>query len=405
MDILYFGTACSEEFERKVLKITKASYVVAQNNFERALLDGFIKNGVQSITANCLPSMNYQVLGNRLLLKSERNNINEYVKTKTYPVLKIPVLKYMVYFLVTFIRILKWYLTHKDKEKYIISAVTFTPVGLAIKLLSKVLSYKSVGIICDLTEDLYKNNMNNFSTIKKMIMPIYYKIIRYVETGFDFYVFLTKYMNVVNTKNKPYIVVEGIYNNNLNYQDNIKKYKNNKKILLYSGSLLKIYGIEKIINVFNQINDINYELHIYGDGECKEEVIAAKNKNANIHYCGFITRDELFKKLQEATLLINLRDPKYSYTKYSFPSKMFEYMASGTPLLTTKLLGIPEDYYDYLYLVDSYKDFEIKNKIIEICNKKSSNIDNFGKNARNFIIQEKVAEKQVKKIIDLLSNK
>ena len=59
--------------------------------------------------------------------------------------------------------------------------------------------------------------------------------------------------------------------------------------------------------------------------------------------------------MKEAKLLINLRNPEDKYTKYSFPSKTFEYMVSGTPFFTTKLEGIPSEYYNYLYCIDSYE--------------------------------------------------
>lgn len=53
-----------------------------------------------------------------------------------------------------------------------------------------------------------------------------------------------------------------------------------------------------------------------------------------------------------ATLLVNSRFTIEEFTKYSFPSKNMEYMASGTPLLTTKLPGMPQEYYPYVFLFD-----------------------------------------------------
>jgi len=43
-----------------------------------------------------------------------------------------------------------------------------------------------------------------------------------------------------------------------------------------------------------------------------------------------------------------------------------EYMVSGTPFLTTRLEGIPHEYYKYLYTIDDYSVGSVKQKIEEI---------------------------------------
>jgi len=72
-------------------------------------------------------------------------------------------------------------------------------------------------------------------------------------------------------------------------------------------------------------------------------------------------------------LLVNLRNPEDNYTNYSFPPELFEYIASCIFIITTKPDGIPDEYYDYLYIVESYELDVIKNKIVEICKKTKKN--------------------------------
>jgi glycosyltransferase involved in cell wall biosynthesis len=52
-----------------------------------------------------------------------------------------------------------------------------------------------------------------------------------------------------------------------------------------------------------------------------------------------------------ATLPVNPRPTAETFTKYSLPSKNMEYMASGTPLLTTLLPGMPKEYLRYVYVL------------------------------------------------------
>ena len=41
---------------------------------------------------------------------------------------------------------------------------------------------------------------------------------------------------------------------------------------------------------------------------------------------------------------MNPRSADAEYTKYSFPSKTIEYLATGVPVVMNRLPGIPEEY-------------------------------------------------------------
>lgn len=107
------------------------------------------------------------------------------------------------------------------------------------------------------------------------------------------------------------------------------------------------------------------------------------------------------EKEQDASLLLNIRNPEDDYTKYSFPSKMIEYMISGTPMLTTKLPGIPDEYYDYVYTVD-YDFDRMAQMIDDILNNSPEKRQELGKKAQNFVIKNKNCECQIKKMVDFL---
>ncbi|MFC6649000.1 glycosyltransferase [Paenibacillus rhizoplanae] len=173
---------------------------------------------------------------------------------------------------------------------------------------------------------------------------------------------------------------------------------------MYAGTLAQEYGIKVILDTFEQIQDEKLELWIFGDGDMKTYIEKLCNENKTIKYFGFLPHDEVFDYEKRATLLVNFRDPQDKYTSYSFPSKTFEYMVSGTPFLTTKLKGIPDEYYNYLFTVDKYSIDNLKDKIIEILNMNSDELDLVGFKARNFIIETKNSLVQATKIIKKIQN-
>lgn len=406
MKIIYFGNACSKSLESEILKKINLPSIVALNKLERALLKGFNENEIFDIEAHCLPSMNYSILSNSLYSKPNYDKIDENVKTKTYPIIRIPIIKYLVYFFITIYITLKWTYKNRREKKFIFVGNNFVPVTAALVIFSKLLSLNVCLLLCDLSKDMYsKEKIMRFGTFKKAVIPLYYYIIKIIEKNYDFYIFVAESMNTINKKNKPYIVIEGIYEkSDLIFGDEIKKNKQDTFKIIYSGSLYKLFGIEKIIDVFNLISDSKFELYLYGAGDAESDILLAQMNNKNIIYGGFINENELFDKLENANLLINLRNPEDEYTKHSFPSKLFEYMASATPVLTTKLEGIPKEYLDYLYVVDSYDSSIIRDKILEISKKNTEDLKEFGQKSKAFILKNKNPEIQVKKILDKLHN-
>lgn len=93
-----------------------------------------------------------------------------------------------------------------------------------------------------------------------------------------------------------------------------------------------------------------------GMRDFEDELKNICKRHSNIKYFGVIPNDYVVNKELKATILINPRPTNEEYTKYSFSSKNMEYMVFGTPVLTTKLSGMPEEYYPYVYL---FKDESI----------------------------------------------
>ena len=151
------------------------------------------------------------------------------------------------------------------------------------------------------------------------------------------------------------------------------------------------------------ISNPEYRLWIRGNGACLNDVKLAAERDSRIKYIEHLSKDELLKLQKKATILINPVFSSQTFTRYFFPSKTMEYMASGTPTVMSKLACLPKDYYPHLYFFDKESIEGIRDKIIEICEKTQSELEEFGKAASEFIIKEKNEMKQSKKIVDLIN--
>lgn len=125
-----------------------------------------------------------------------------------------------------------------------------------------------------------------------------------------------------------------LYRNGVDFNKYIQsqpKEKSDRKKIVYAGLLGVAQGIAGICKNVD-FRKVNMEFHIYGDGPEKKEIegILSSNTNSNIYYHGTVSNDEipLIFKNYDFTLI-----PLVKNIFGAVPSKIYEAMASGTPIL------------------------------------------------------------------------
>lgn len=255
--------------------------------------------------------------------------------------------------------------------------------------------------VCLIVPDLPRMMGGDMNKLKVKIYIWYVEtIIRRNIKKVDCFVFLSKSMNeIVNVYNKPWVVVEGIYNNK---QDIARQDKEQEKVILYTGTLDRRYGILDLLKAFTIISKDNYRLWICGEGEGKKNVERFAEKDSRINYFGQIPTEKVLELQKRATILVNPRKNDSEYTKYSFPSKTMEYLASGTPTVMYKLDGVPEEYYPYFFSPEDNSVQALSRELIKVAELPDSSLLNFGQKAKEFIVQYKNPTVQVGKILTLI---
>lgn len=226
---------------------------------------------------------------------------------------------------------------------------------------------------------------------------------RAANNKYDGYLFLTEEMDkVVNTRHKPFVVVEGIADSKMMRVENSLTNKYAKKTILYAGGLHREYGIQLLVEAFGRIANPQVELHIYGKGNYVPDLEKVATKDNRIKYFGIRSNQEIVAEQVKAHILVNPRPTKEVFVKYSFPSKIIESMASGTPLLTTRLPGIPRDYYSHIYCIDDETVDGVYKSLAEVLEKPAEDLHKKGVEAKAFIISRKNPEAQGQKLKSLI---
>lgn len=398
MKILYLGTVCDiTEYEKK-LKDCCDRPSIAPIVFESALLSGFKQNGVE-VDVYSFPMIPTWPKAKWLIGGNKQENLScgykcIWLRTVNFPIIKQFIRKWDGYRLMR-----KWLKKHQGEECMVLSYSI--PPFLAKDIISLCRKYnvKCVAIVTDLLRDMYVNEQNSLLVTK--LKEYYLRNAIALQGQFDGYVYLTEEMKEIVNPEKPYIVMEGI----AEISDVAIIHEIEKAIppaIMYAGMVEEKYGILNLVDAFEQASLGETELWIFGNGNIEEEIQYRCDKNPRIRFWGRKSRAEILLYEKKASLLVNPRNVKDVFTQYSFPSKTIEYMLSGTPVLTTRLKGIPEEYYEYLF---SCSDNEVDTMSKAIQTVFSMPIEQrtlLGDRAKNYIIQHKNADKQTKRMLDFL---
>ena len=181
----------------------------------------------------------------------------------------------------------------------------------------------------------------------------------------------------------------------------LESFENNEFKIMYAGGLYERYGLKMLVEAVMRIN-ADVKLLLFGSGPMVSAL--NRNKNNKIVYCGIVPNSEVTMMEKKVDLLVNPRPTHEDFTKYSFPSKNMEYMLSGTPLLTTKLPGMPQDYYPYVYLVENESEEGFCEAIQSIMRMSRIELKEMGKKARSFVLRDKNNKCQANRILLLINS-
>ena len=383
--LLYLSNTCPEEIFHQIFTGENKPSQAAQK-YHTLQIAGLSENGAE-VKALFIPAISRKTYAGWRFKKTTCGGAYDIA-----PVFNVPILRNIL----LFFYVLFYVLREGRKAQAVICDVLHTTASAATLLAGKLSSLQTVGIVTDVPT-IRAFQVKN--PIERLVSSLSYSLLR----AYDKYIFLTPDMNsLINTKNRPYLISEGHVDHRVASVPNTREGKYAKKVCLYAGSLRKIYGIEYMVQAFLEANVEDAELHVYGAGEYAQCLKELSQKHENIRFFGVQPNSHIVTEETKATLLINPRPTDEEYTRYSFPSKNMEYMASGTPVLTTKLPGMPKEYYPHVYLIEEENASALAVRLRELLQQPVDSHHAVGMAARDFVLKNKSNLQQGKRIIELI---
>ena len=383
--IIYASSAMREEDFSDLFK--NAAKIPGQQaqKFNRLMIKGFAKNGADVYVISS-PPINKSNCSARIKLLGKKKTGG--VCYRYLPIFNFQGIKNVIVLISSF---LHTFFGAIGKDAAIVCDVLNISVAMGAVNAGRLLRKRCVGIVTDIPELMVTGHTD------KMVKYCYKIIGKCTD-----YVFLTDAMNDrLNPENKPYTIVEGVCDEDLDYDSSPVTGK--RPSALYAGLLDAEYGVKSMVEAFLQAEIPNSALHICGNGPYVEELKQIAASHDNIVYHGILLNKDVITLEKQVSLLVNPRPSVGEFTKFSFPSKNMEYMTSGTPVLATKLPGIPDEYYNYIYTFLGETVEEMAQSFKDILSLPQESLTEKGLQAYKFVTEHKNSQAQAKKVLDLIN--
>ncbi|MCB2289990.1 glycosyltransferase [Clostridium sp. CS001] len=225
------------------------------------------------------------------------------------------------------------------KSSDIIIVYNMNYIFWIVSFLSKLLKKRSAVIIADFTEP---------KEIKNLIRRMYQKLN---------WLFMNKFKKIIvlsaELKDRVgnCLLFEGAVDSYV-YNSITEPRVGNKLVCYYGGVLEYVTGIDKLLDVFDKIHKYNIHFVISGKGTLASRVYEYDKKYSNFEYIGYVPFNMYIEQLNKANILLNPRNMDMPQNKNNFPSKFFDYLATGRIIISTKFPGYNEYLHNAIF-VDS----------------------------------------------------
>lgn len=397
MKILFIGSLIEDHSIDDIVKKSKVKPSNAPVYFEKMLAKGLIENGVE-LDVLSVPTVSTYPHGCLLAWGRRKETLDFGQQVTWIPCLNLMFFKQLSVRIGSFLGTLKWvWENRKEKEKTILNYSVYPPYSSTTQLIGRLFHVPTCSIITDLPEYLYK--MGKASGLRKYLNEYYSKQMVKYQGRYDRYVFLTEHMaQRMKLEDKPSILMEGFADEHL--FDGIEPVpKNAKKAVMYAGRLTEDFNIRALVDGFMQTRG-DYELWLFGSGDMENYIQQCVCRDRRVRFFGKVDRRDLLVHMKMAHLLVSVKSPNEDHANYAFPSKILEYMTSGTAVASTMVGGIPKEYFKYIIPIERADAQGIKHTIDKILPLTDKEMRCIGEKTRTFAIMNKNYIHQSQRICD-----
>ena len=390
MHIVYLGIISKPE---DIGKIGEAS--VAGNKMQYNLLKHLSK--YEDLKIDIVSFHPYRSFhkSKKLFVKTAKEKLFDNVDLWQVGYINMPIIKQLILPFITYFKAKSLIIDEND----ILFAYDMYPTqGIPMSLLRKKIKDKTLCLLADLSVGQVKKATG----FKKLLRILYESNTLSNMKKCKNYIALNENAMKIYAPHSNYIIVDGGIEPS-EFAEKECTWSGEEKNVIYTGALVDYSGIMNLVKAMSLIDDKSIVLDIYGSGPLQSEIEQAASNDARIRFHGSVDNKTAIKAQQSAWLLANPRPVGSEIAKVTFPSKIFEYLMSERPVMTTRLNGFSKDYDDILYWVEGETPEDIANCINNISKETPEALLARAKSARQYLLKNKTWEINAKNIHEFIT--
>ena len=159
--------------------------------------------------------------------------------------------------------------------------------------------------------------------------------------------------------------------------------------IFYAGGITPWNRIDILLEYMKRNSDPKLRLWLAGGGRQEQMARDAAEKDSRITFFGFMGPEKLNELYSKADVLVTLRDLTDPGLKYHYPSKTFEMLAMGKPLIITNSQHTKEMYGEYCRVIDKCDVDSYGEAVSYFRNMPLAERLEYGKRARRYIMENR----------------
>jgi glycosyltransferase involved in cell wall biosynthesis len=281
----------------------------------------------------------------RMLVRTRQLDIAPGIMATGVPFVNVTPLKQVSIGLSMLWHLIKWGLRTKRREYRVVVSFNISVPPLAFTLAAaRLMHAKTIVYICDV-------NIPGHTVPGSLL----YRIDAWLETGLlkfvDGCIVITDRIATDYLPGRPYIRMDGGVSRSLIEESGrllaARHPDESRFTIAATGSLSEHNGICQILAAFSLLQGSHYRLILAGRGPLESAIAEAARHDPRIEFKGFLELQDLLALHAEADVLVSMRLTQSVNTAYAFPSKTFEYLLSGVPVITTATGHMKAEYGPY----------------------------------------------------------
>jgi glycosyltransferase involved in cell wall biosynthesis len=345
MALAYVGAVCPNE----PVHMNSPAFSRAGNMFQLNLLHGLKRHGVIASTILSLASYPAWPRGRRLIVRKRRVNLGEGLSATLLPYINVTPLKQVITGLGVLAALLRWGFIHRHEQRVVITFNLSVPPGLFTLLGARVIGATLVGSLNDI-------NVPGHTVPDTVFTRLDFHLHRALIPLLDGHVAIADSIMRDFAPGRSYVRLEGGITPEILSRTRplplVDDAPGHPFTAVAAGRLNEANGISVMLEALELMRGANVRLIIVGDGPLRQSVIAAAARDPRLDYRGLLSFEEVLEVYNQADVLLNVRLTRAMNTKYFFPSKVMEYLATGRPVISTCTGHASHEFGAFCYLLE-----------------------------------------------------